>query len=391
MKKIDQVDLNRIAAKITTAGFGTFPTTNLVNYGATVMIKPGAVTNQNVVLSGHDIAEILAGAYTVFPLAVEYAPVASFESMGAVAAEMKAIDGELDRLGDGFGAMYGDVSTRLRRRYERVAQRYRKVATKAITKGKESGTNRTRRLLSRLGKIWAKMKAKGVRVEGLSSPSVIRKSISKGVEQADSEATERRPDPTMDASQTPSKVPSNFDMSSPTPAPGALPDSDEDLLFDDDELSADLRSETVGYLFSGAEHDYFGVEGTPAEIVLSDDEDISVEEAGEEGVEELEEGAAEADAEIDAADDELVAEGEEFDLDDELEEAEQIQAHPQAKAAAKVSPLTKGQAKKAAQTRANLSKDMAKVQQKIDAGEGDTAHGDLANALRHQADLLGLC
>ena len=391
MKKINQTDLHRIAAKITTAGFGVFPTTSLVNYGATVMVKPGAVTDQNVVLSGHDIAEILAGAYTVFPVAIEYAPLHSFESLGAVASEMKSLDGDLDRLGDGFGALYGDVSARLRRRYERIAQRYRKVATKSIAKGKGTDTRRLRRLSKRLEKIWSKMKTKGVKTEGLSSPKTVRKAISRGVARADEELTRKKRDPTLDATQTRSKVKSDFDVPVPVDRQmneDDIPDNDEDLLADDDELGSDIRAETVGYLFSGAEHDYYGVEGTPAEIILSDDEDVSVEDPGGEEVEELEEGAAEADAELRAADQDLVAEGEEFDLDDELEAAEAADARPQAEAAAKVSPLTKAQAKKAAQTRANISKGMAEVQKKIDEGKGDTAHADLAKVLRDQADLL---
>ena len=159
MKRITERDLHAISAKLSNVGFGVFPTRSLVNFGATVILKPGAVTANNVVLSGHDVAEILAGEYVVFPLAVEYARHPVSENMGAIASDLHSLDGDLDRLEDGFGAVYGDVAARLRRRYERIAKRYRRVMSRLITKGKDEGNRRTERLYSRLEKVWEKMKA----------------------------------------------------------------------------------------------------------------------------------------------------------------------------------------------------------------------------------------
>ena len=95
MNTMDTGDLRHIAARLSTAGYGRFGLSNLVSLGDVLVVKPGGTTENGVVLSGHDVANILAGEFIVFPLALEYSPLPGSETLASVAGEIEDLDGDL--------------------------------------------------------------------------------------------------------------------------------------------------------------------------------------------------------------------------------------------------------------------------------------------------------
>ena len=82
---LNDTDLERISAALS-GTFGAFPISNLVNYGSTILIRPGARTTHGVVFSGAEVAAMLPDDFTAFPLAVEYAADSAPE-LGAIDAD----------------------------------------------------------------------------------------------------------------------------------------------------------------------------------------------------------------------------------------------------------------------------------------------------------------
>lgn len=319
---INDTDLERIAAALSGI-HGAFPIHNLVNYGDTVMVRPGARTTGNVVYSGIEIASRLPSEYIAYPLAVEYA------------AED---DGE-DDLGEEVAAFGAEVvgagikkTVRLRARYARITEKFRMRVRNVRGRGSKRDFRLASRALKRLNKIWARMGKVGINRGGLVPPPVLAAELrgarvmpvvrirpARGVrfvQTAYPSTTPFAPTPVQPTvapaviapTATPPSVPAPIipvvapaAPAAPAAAPAApaatyTPVSKQisklyladqaalerelqattpsyygatDYLMGQEELSADLRAETIGYLFGAMEHDYFGGVG-PVEFTSSD-------------------------------------------------------------------------------------------------------------------------
>jgi hypothetical protein len=431
-------DILGIAQALST-GDDSFAPSNLVSYGATVIVKPGATTRKGRPVTGHEVATRLGATYGVFPMAVEY-DVARPTTMDSDDAAIGALERELvavteEELGamdaDLFGAEGAPVvlsrrANRLRRRYTRVLARWRKNATLALISGKKYRKKRSERQFKRLEKIWSKMGSKGIPTEGLIAPKkalrqVVFSSTAAGQSQRLPAASSQRTmyqQPVQQQSQRPpggADHPLYFEdqrrenlqaqaisdnlMSDYM---GADPHEYQDA---QDDLSADIRAETVGYLFGMVEHDYWGDVSEEVQILSSDPEDEEVldtqlaeEEAdAAEDEESLDEpgqgelppdaapapptaGQADADAEVDqllnetdsllteaGAGDDLDTEDDEEDLEDAEAEApggptdEDVQKLVAVTEQLIAVPLTAAQASATARKRARMNKLLAQL------------------------------
>lgn len=314
MTKMHQQDVEEIARQIS-ARYGSFNASNLVNYGQTVVVKPGATTDAGRPIRGLEVAEALSGAFAVQPLAVSYGSVAPFSSEEdptlferAMNMELDAADAELSESmssGDqfGFDSFSPDdplvvplVTVRLRTRYQRISSRFGRFAVFALRTGSVIHRQAAARVFNRIKSLWGRMLSRSVPVMGLMSPDTLRRRVYE-VAQVSPSAT---------VSPAPSTAPV-FPLNAPmvSQAPG-MP---KPLAFDQaalersvglsatnqlltqafggvPSLSADTRAETVGYLFSRMEHDYFGLVSTPFQIVLADEDEAVLDE--EEDLEALE-------------------------------------------------------------------------------------------------------
>lgn len=216
---MNQSDIHQIAGLLSGVQ-GTFGANNLVCYGQTAIIKPGAVTDKGIPMTGKQIAAILGSDYSVFPLAVEYAPNAE-DALGIfgndeTADELAELDIELDALTDvavmGSEDEFGLARRRrgpapkqtkaIRRRYLSIVARFRKCQTllvagrgyvrpsnfllpfvgiiKLLGKKGTKITARARRcdqMYRHLLKVWQKMQRKGVDVSGLPSPEEVKRGM----------------------------------------------------------------------------------------------------------------------------------------------------------------------------------------------------------------------
>lgn len=318
---LNDTDIERISAALS-GKFGAFPVSNLVNYGSTLIIRPGARTAHGVVFSGAEVAEMLPADFTAFPLAVEYAA----ESAPELGADVMGL--YADALGaDTLGATAGQTA-RLRARYARVTERFRYWLSGKITAGRAAAalatgglselTNRKKRagrVLLRLKKIWERMGKLGVNRAGLVPPGRLEAELL-GLRGAPRirvvPAPVRVQIPTRYPETRPSAVPSPVTpayapaLVAPTVTPptvtapvapvapstytpvskkvseayfrdqaaleqelsqgapsygGSCYYGASDYRSGQEDLAADLRAETIGYLFSPMEHDYYGVDG----------------------------------------------------------------------------------------------------------------------------------
>ena len=315
MTKMHQQDVEEIARQIS-ARYGSFNASNLVNYGQTVVVKPGATTDAGRPIRGLEVAEALSGAFAVQPLAVSYGSAAPFSSEEdptvferAMNMELDAADAELaepsiseaDQFGfDSFSPddplVVPPVTVRLRTRYQRISSRFGRFAVFALRTGSVIHRQAAARVFNRIKSLWGRMLSRSVPVMGLMSPDTLRRRVYE-VAQVSPSAT---------VSPAPSSAPV-FPLNAPmvSQAPG-MP---KPLAFDQaalersvglsatnqlltqafggvPSLSADTRAETVGYLFSRMEHDYFGLVSTPFQIVLADEDEAVLDE--EEDLEALE-------------------------------------------------------------------------------------------------------
>ena len=312
---LNDTDLERIAASLS-GQYGTFPVSNLVNYGNTIILRPGARTMHGVVFSGAEVAAMLPNDFTAFPLAVEY----TAEAMPELNEDLMGL--YADALGaDTLGATAGQ-SARLRARYARVVERFRYWLSGKATAGPLVAMNRKNkagRVLIRLKQIWERMGKLGVDRAGLVPPARLEAELL-GFRVAPRvrivPAQRRLSIPTRYPATRPTAVPMPVTpvyapaLVAPTftpptavapvapvamaPAqPGYTPVSKKvsEMYFRDqaaleeelsqgapsyggtcyygasdyavgqEDLAADLRAETMGYLFSAMEHDYYGIDG----------------------------------------------------------------------------------------------------------------------------------
>jgi len=302
--KINQQDVEKVAEQISRV-HGSFSSSNLVNYGQTIVVKPGAATKAGKPIRGLEVAEALSGDYAVQPLAVTYGsagPLPAEEDPDAferaMNMELDSADTEVDEPASpaeggeeafGFDEFSPDDALlvpprglRLRLRYQRISSRFGRFAVYAVRTGSLRHRQAASRVFRRIRRLWDRMLRRGVPVVGLMSPSTLRRRVYELTQGAS-------------AVQAPSQVAASiFPLRAPmvSQAPG-MP---KPLAFDQAALersvgisatnqlltqsfggapsvSADARAETVGYLFSRMEHDYFGLISTPFQIVLTDEDE----------------------------------------------------------------------------------------------------------------------
>lgn len=338
MTKMRQQDVEEIARQIS-ARYGSFNVSNLVNYGQTVVVKPGATTDAGRPIRGLEVAEALSGAFAVQPLAVSYGSTAPFSSdedptvfERAMNMELDAADAELaepsisDAEQFGFDSFSPDdplvvppVTVRLRTRYQRISSRFGRFAVFALRTGSAIHRQAAARVFNRIKSLWARMLSRSVPVMGLMSPDTLRRRVYEVAQVA----------PSATAAPAPSTAPV-FPLNAPmvSQAPG-MP---KPLAFDQaalersvglsatnqllaqtfggtPSLSADTRAETVGYLFSRMEHDYFGLVSTPFQIVLADEDEAVLDEEEDLEALERETESAEGQAEDAPAERKKISEG----------------------------------------------------------------------------------
>ena len=323
---MNDTDLERIAAALSGV-HGAFPINNLVNYGDTVVVRPGARTDGNVVFSGIEIASRLPSEYIAYPLAVEYA--AEADDSDDLGEEVASFGAEV------VGASI-KKTVRLRARYARITEKFRMRVRNVRGLGRAKDFKIATRALKRLNKIWARMGKVGINRGGLVPPPVLAAELrgarampvarirpARGVRFvqtvypgtspvapapvqttvapaviAPTAAPPSVPAPVAPVADPAAAAPAAAPAAPASPASTYTPVSKEisklyladqaalerelaastpsyygatDYLTGQEELAADLRAETIGYLFGAMEHDYFGVGSVgPVEFTSSD-------------------------------------------------------------------------------------------------------------------------
>jgi len=214
-----ETDVHQVAGMLSGA-HGTFGADQLVAYGETMILKPGALTDKGVPLTGRQVAALLGADYNVFPLAVEYGPSASnaLSEFGndATDNELAELEAMLDQEPDGaFGVDQFGRRTRLKRpsgggrrvqrirkKYMTVVARFRKCQTLLLAgrgyvrpsnfllpfvglikllgkKGTkiEARARRCDRMYRHLTAVWQKMQRKGLNTQGLPSPEQVKRGM----------------------------------------------------------------------------------------------------------------------------------------------------------------------------------------------------------------------
>ncbi len=298
-------DLKAIASKISDR-FGAFSPSNLVNYGKTVIVKPGATTAAGRPIRGAEVMEALDGEYSVHPLAVTYGGVSSIPSGEDADAFERAMNMELDAAEadtdsfepsseESFGMwepfspdepmMMSSRDRRLRHRYGRISSRFGRFAMFALSSRSLRHREAAGRVFGRIKRLWDRMMRRGVPVVGLMSPASIRARVyelSRGVSSAPVSAPFQQSSSVSFPLRAPMVVqspgmplPMAFDQAALERSVGV--NASSQLLAQTfggvPRVSADARAETVGYLFSGMEHDYYGLVSTPFQIVLADEDE----------------------------------------------------------------------------------------------------------------------
>ena len=291
MQPMNENDLTKIAAALSGPN-GLFGADNLVCYGMTTIVKPGAATDEGVHVTGAVVQAALGADYQVFPMAVEYGPDPFQQSLAELDEDLDSLEDSLEAP-EAFGGQKG-----LRRRYLSVVARYRKCMTKQQIKDKRKRTRRCARRFRRMMKIWQRMSRKGF-TSGLKSPMQVRAEFRAPARQAVRPAVAVRRPVMIRPARRVVRAPVARPAPAPAPQPAAtyVPTSQEVSPYyfadqaalerewaanmpsygeDQDELSADLRCDSTGYLYGGIEHDYFGIGGN-AELVLSEEDQADVE------------------------------------------------------------------------------------------------------------------
>jgi hypothetical protein len=297
-------DVNQIGAMISSYMGGDFDASQLVNYGKTVILKPGARMSDGRLIKGMDVSKALSGSFNVHPMAVSYGVENDQDNESAFEKEMESLlsdaEADADVASDSepstpsFGALSPPRMTRravrLRRRYERISRRFGKFTSKAVARGRRRAKRVAARVFKRIQKLWSKMKRKGIPTQGLLSPDALKAKIQSAAE----------------AIQSGASAESAFDQAALERSVGTnlttrlLQQQIANSAFGSEgSLLADVRAETLGFLYGGAEHDYFGIVGERFNVIIGqDDEDSALD-----------------DAEIDAEIDELLSDDDLSDTD----------------------------------------------------------------------------
>jgi hypothetical protein len=233
-------DLHDLAQRLS-GEHGSLSSSNLVNYGQTVILRPGSRTSMGVLLSGGAVGELLGEDYEVFPATLTYKSDVSSDGIDRLPMELVELDNELDRLDDA-DEQFGAQGERVRKRYMRIVGRFRRYVVKARQSKKPGARRRAAALFRRIRRIYRKMQDRGIETKGLPRPGQIAKQASHMVRE-----NSKSPTPMAPYAVTPLELPA------PPPAFGV------EQAEADTELAADARAEVGGYLFGREEHDYFGV------------------------------------------------------------------------------------------------------------------------------------
>ena len=295
-------DMFAIAGMISKYSGDHFEPSNLINYGQTIIVKPGARTRSGRLIRGRDVAAAVGGAYTVHPLAVSYGSDGATDNEVAFEKEMDSLlqqaetdaensedEGGMSSFGAARPASMSRRSVRLRRRYQRISRRFGKFASKAVARKRRRAKRVASRIYRRIVRLWAKMKRKQIPTRGLLSPSMLKARITTA---AKAIAAGASADTAFDQAALERSVGMNLtnrllQQQIATSAFGS-----------EGELYSDTRAETLGFVFGRYEHDYYGIIGEPFDVSVAD------EEAGPEDDAEIDE---DLNAEIEAvlADDDL--------------------------------------------------------------------------------------
>jgi len=222
---------------------GTFPSSNLVSYGQTAIVRPGSRTFTGVLLSGEAVADLLGEDFEVFPATLTYAPDVLADGLDRVPVEVAELESALDALDDADDA-FGAKGAGIRRRYKRVVARFRRFAARAESQGKPAARRNAKRLWKRMRRIYRKMEERGISTRGLPSPRKVARQV-RSMKRDGRAALRSTP-------MVPNATP--FDLRT---VPAIYGVEAEEA---DEELLEDARAETMGYLFGSEEHDYFGIE-----------------------------------------------------------------------------------------------------------------------------------
>ena len=283
MSNMTGQDTIQIGAMISSYMGGDFDTSQLVNYGKTVILKPGARMSDGRLIKGMDVSKALSGSFNVHPMAVSYGMENDQDNESAFEKEMESLlsdaEADADVASDSepstpsFGALSPARMTRravrLRRRYERISRRFGKFTSKAVARGRRRAKRVAARVFKRIEKLWAKMKRKGIPTQGLLSPDALKAKIQSAAE----------------AIQSGTSAESAFDQAALERSVGTnlttrlLQQQIANSAFGSEgSLLADVRAETLGFLYGGAEHDYFGIVGERFNVIIGqDDEDSALE------------------------------------------------------------------------------------------------------------------
>ncbi len=322
-------DLIQIAGLLSDPG-DPFSADNLVSYGATVIVKPGATLNSGKLVSGPMAQERLSGVFSAFPLAVEYG------SEGALTeqqedGDLQSLESVLDQMDDDdrdaeFGskapahtAKMSRRAVRIRKRYARVLGRWRKNATIAKETNHPTKVRRAKRQFKRITRIWSKMGRRGIPLTGLTAPDLARRQV---------EGTARRAGPVV---QDQAALESHAGQMTAQLLAQHMGTGSYFAGTEDGELVSDIRAETVGYLFGAAEMDFWGAAGDSVEVVSTDPDEVA---ELDEDLGEIDADDAELDAALDAGapdDDDRLEDADEEEILQALERetmtpAEQVEA-----------------------------------------------------------------
>lgn len=334
---LNEADRAAIAGGIS-GDHGVFGADDVLVLGEMAVLRPGAATSDGTMLSGEDVQRLLGHDWQVFPVALAYAPdpreaLACFgndeteEDLAEMEKALEALDATPASLsGDALGR---EVSKGIRRRYLRVLKRFEKCQRRLLSgKGRiPTGfylhptamliglfakkdqklmwqARRCDSLFTRLKNIRERMFRRGIDVSSLPDPTQVKLRIVQehnrvvGSGPPSAAATPSTSMPYFQVPSTPIQ-PSAPIQPTVTMLPGSQPQQgtytpvsqaylrDQAALErelsavmpsyygeDGESLAADLRAEAPGFLFSGVEHDYYGLGDSDVALIFSDEEDL---------------------------------------------------------------------------------------------------------------------
>lgn len=289
-------DLAAVAGQVSRHFGARFGVENLVSYGVTTIVKPGARTDAGHLVSATDLMNALGGSYDVHPMAVAYAgdgadgdeDDASFErgiaqdldeaeaDTDAAPEEMFGADSFFD---DSTPASMSPYAVRMRERYVRISKRFGRYASRAVAFNRRIARALAAKVFRRVTRLWDKMGSKGIPRFGLMSPEALKARIYAAAKQLQASTSAVTPGPGLMPARR-LNVPLAYDQGALERSVGLnatgqlLSQQISSSAFGASSgLSADARAETLGYLWGPVEHNYFGLVGEAFEVLAPEDED----------------------------------------------------------------------------------------------------------------------